>query len=72
MGHYLLECPNYENEREKMRKGIFDCCGIANFGLNMLLDAKQEDDFKDWRNMILSQLEIYVVETVSFATRNLH
>ena len=68
VGHYLLECPNYENEREKMRKRIFDCCGIANFGLNMLLDAKQEDDFKDWRNMILSQLESYVVETGRFAT----
>ena len=37
VGHYLLECPKYENEREILRKRIFDSCGIANFGLNMLL-----------------------------------
>ena len=66
MGYYLLECPNYENEREKMSKRILDCCWIPNFCFNMLLAAKQEDDFKDWRNMILSQLETYVVETGRF------
>ena len=72
-----MKNPDHFAEEEKkkfsrVRKRIFVCCGIANFGLNMLLDAKQEDDFKDWRNMILSQLEIYVVETGRFATRNLH
>ena len=47
VSHYLLECPKYENEREKMRKRIFNYSGIANFDLNLLLDAKQEDDFKE-------------------------
>ena len=69
MGHYLLECPNYENEREIMRKRIFCRCGIAIFGLNMLLDTKKEEDFKEWRNTILSHLENYVVETRRFATK---
>ena len=67
VGHYLLQCPKYENEREIMRRNIFDCCGIANFGLNMLLDAKKEEDFKEWRNTILSHLENYVFETRRFA-----
>ena len=69
MGHYLLECPKYENEREILRKRIFDSCGIANFGLNMLLDVKKEEDFKEWRNTILSHLDNYVVKTRRFATR---
>ena len=69
MGHFLLHCPKYEDERQKMRKRIFDFSGIANFDLNMLLDAKQDDQFKEWRNTILSQLENYVVETQRFTTR---
>ena len=60
---------NNEDEREKMRKKIFDFCGIANFDENMLLDAKQNDQFKEWRNTILAQLENFVVETRRFATR---
>ena len=69
VGHYLLECPKYEKEREILRKRIFDSCGIANFGLNMLLDVKKEEDFKECRNTILSHLENYVVETRRFATQ---
>ena len=69
VSHYLLDCPNYENERDKMRKRLFDYCGITHFDLNMLLDAKQEDDFKEWRKTIISELETYVVETRRFATR---
>ena len=45
-----------------MRKRIFDLCGISVFDLNMLLDMKPEDEFKDWRDTILSQLELYVVK----------
>ena len=67
LSHYLLD-PNYENEREKMRKRLFDYCGIAHFDLNMSLDAKQEDHLKEWRNTIISELETYVVETRSFTT----
>ena len=35
----------------------------------MLLEAKQEEDFKEWRDCILSELEVYVVETKRFITR---
>ena len=35
----------------------------------MLLEAKQEVDFKEWRNCFLSELEDYVVETRRFITQ---
>ena len=52
-----------------MRKRIFDLCGISVFDLNMLWDVKPEDEFKDWRDIILSQLELYVAETRRFGPR---
>ena len=53
---YFLDCTNYETLREKMRRRLFDCCGIIHLDINILLDAKQEDDFKEWRSLIISEL----------------
>ena len=69
VNHYLLECENYENEREQMRKRLFECCGIIHLDINMLLDAKPEDDYREWRDLILSELETYVDGTKRFTTR---
>ena len=38
----------------------------------MLLDAKKEDEFKDWRDTILSELESYVAKTQRFAARSIN
>ena len=67
--HYLLHCPLFEEEREVLRKRLFDICGIIHLDLNMLLDAKKEDEFKEWRDTILSELESYVAKTQRFAAR---
>lgn len=69
VGHFLLHCPLYENARELMRQRLFEICGIAHLDLNLLLDAKYEEDFKDCRSAILSELENFVVGTKRFATR---
>ena len=68
IGHYLLECPLYENQREKLRRKLFETCGIAHLVLNLLLDVKTEDDYNEWRTLIL-ELETFVAETKRFATR---
>ena len=70
--HYLLLCPLFEEEREVLRKRLFDICGIIHLDLNMLpvLDVKKEDEFKDWRDTILSELESYVAKTQQFAARS--
>ena len=54
-----------------MRRRLFDCCRIIHLDLNILLDAKQEEDFKEWRSLILAELESYVSETKCFTTREL-
>ena len=61
INHYLIECAKYENVREKMRKRLFACCGILHLDVNMLLEAKQEDDFKEWRDCILHHNNLLTV-----------
>ena len=52
-----------------MRKRIFETCGITHLDLSLLLDAKEDDEFKDWRSFMLSELENFAVGTRRFATR---
>ena len=66
--HLHLHCPEYETEREIMRKQLFETCGISHLDLNLLLDAKQDDKFKDWKSSILTELENFVVGTGWFTT----
>ena len=70
ISHYLLDCQLFENEREIMRNSLFQNCGIIHLDLNVLLDARKDDDFKDWRSIILSELETYVAKTRRFVTRS--
>ena len=56
----MLECPLYENQREKLRK-LFETCGIVHLDLNLLLDVKADDDYKEWRTLILSELELLLL-----------
>ena len=63
IGHYLLESPLYENQREKLWRKLFETCGIVHLDLNLLLDVKADDDYKEWRTLILSELETFVAET---------
>ena len=43
----------------KNEERLFDCCGILHLDVNILLEAKQED-LKEWRDFILSELEGYM------------
>ena len=69
VSQYLLFCPLFEKEREVMRKRLFENCGIIHLDLNILLDARKDDELKEWRSVILSELEMYVAKTERFATR---
>ena len=58
------------SKREIMRERLFETCGIAHLDLNLLLDAKQDDEFTDWRSYILTELEDFVVGTGRFTTHS--
>ena len=70
LSHYSLECQEFDTTRELMRKRFFETCGITYLDLNFLLDAKKDDESKDWRSFILSELENLWVGTRRFATRH--
>ena len=65
---HLLECNEYETDRENMRKRIFNTCGIKHFDLH-LLGSKKDDDYKERRGFLLSELKNFVVETKCFTTQ---
>ena len=45
MKHYLMECELYENGRELLRRKLFESCEIAQLDMNLLKDAKHDDEF---------------------------
>ena len=55
---------------KQKEKRLFETCGIAHLDLNLLLDAKQDDELKDWRSYILTELENFVVGTGRFTTHS--
>ena len=59
-----------KNDREKMRRKLFEIGGIAYLDMILLLGAKQKDEFKDWRSLILSELGSFVAGTNHFSTPN--
>ena len=68
--HYLLSCPRYDTQREILRKSLFTLCGIVHLDCNILLNACKEDPEGQGsnRDMILTILETYVVDTGRFTT----
>ena len=68
--HYLLDCELYEDEREQLRRNLFQSCGIAHLDLNLILDLKPDDEQKDWRTAILSELETFIERTKRFSSPN--
>ena len=59
-----------KNDRAKMRRKLSEIGEIAYLDMILLLDAKQKDEFKDWRSLILSELESFVAETNHFSIPN--
>ena len=42
LSHLLTRVP-----RELMKKRLFEMCGITHLDLNLLLDANEDDEYKD-------------------------
>ena len=51
---------------------LFESCGIVHIDTNLLLHAKHDEEFKDGRNVILSELETFVAGTKRFPTPSLN
>ena len=66
--HYLLECPNYDNDREKMRNDLFFATGSFRLDLDTILAIEKEDQFSPSRDIITSLLGDYITRTGRFNT----
>lgn len=64
--HYLMCCPRYEDERERLKTRLFQTLGVASVDLDLLLNMKPNDEYKDNRTFILSELEKYIQQTKRF------
>ena len=52
-----------------MRKQLFEKCGITHLDINVLLYAKENDEYKDWRSFVLTELGNFVAGTRLFTTQ---
>ena len=55
--HYLLCCPKYEDERERLKTWLFQTLDVASVNLDLLLNTKPNDEHKDNQAFIISELK---------------
>ena len=64
--HYLLECENYFDQRERMRTSLFHQTGIVELTTEILLGSNGTDTEKDFRPNIISALGDFITQTARF------
>ena len=66
--HYLLNCENYFNEREKMKTTLFKHAGIVELSTELLLGCNDTDLKKEFDLTILSALGDFITQDCTFLT----
>jgi hypothetical protein len=64
--HYLLQCPNYEEEREGLRTELYCATGSLNLDLDTLLSFGKDDQYNSTRDTILLLLGEFINKTKRF------
>jgi hypothetical protein len=64
--HYLLQCPNYEEEREGLRTELYCATGSLNLDLDTLLSFGKDDQYNSTRDTILQILGEFINKTKRF------
>ena len=64
--HYLLECENYFDQRERMRTSLFHQTGIVELTTEILLGSNGTDTEKDFGPNIISALGDFITQTARF------
>jgi hypothetical protein len=64
--HYLLQCPNYEEEREGFRTELYFATGSLNLDLDTLLSFGKDDQYNSTRDTILQLLGEFINKTKRF------
>ena len=69
ISHYLLTCPEFETEREQLCRRLFEAAGLIHLDLEILLNARPDDDYKEYRGFILKELETFITQSGRFTSK---
>ena len=69
MKHFIEDCEQYEEIREKLRSRLFFGTGNSEFSCKLFLEVKVEDEFQESRQIINEIFEEYILSTKRFKTQ---
>lgn len=61
--HFLLDCPLYEEHRQRLQSNLFLHLGINYLDLPLLLGYEENEEHSNWRETILKELGDYIQNT---------
>ena len=61
--HFILECPLYEDNRQRLQKNIFLQLGIPYLDMDLLLGYSENENIFGWRESIICELGQYIANT---------
>ena len=67
--HFIEDCEQYEEIREKLRSRLFFGTGNSEFSCKLFLEVKVEDEFQECRQIINEIFEEYIFSTKRFKTQ---
>ena len=67
--HFIEECEQYEEIREKFRSRLFFGTGNSEFSCKLFLEVKVEDEFQECRQIISEIFEEYILSLKRFKTQ---
>ena len=65
--HFILECPLYEDNRQKLQKNLFLQLGIPYLDMDLLLGNSENENLSSWRESVVCELGQYLPILVVFS-----
>ena len=69
MKHYIEDCEQHVEIREKFMSKIFFTVGSSEFSCKMFLEVKAEDDLQECREILNEIFEEYILSTKRLKTQ---
>ena len=67
--HFVLYCPNTENERLELLNNLNNTLGITELDIQLLLGYDNHEEMKSWRQDILNEMAVFLEKSDRFTTR---
>ena len=67
--HFILECPLYEDNRQKLQKNLFQKLVIPYLDMDLLLGYSENENLSGWRESVICELGQYIANTGRLLSR---